>query len=434
MGGFNKKTIKDISLQGKRVLLRADYNVPLVDGRVSEDYRLQASLPTIKYLLEQKVNGLIIISHLGRPDGKPDRSLSLGPVAKRLGELLGRKIQFADDCVGEVVKQAVDQLKPGDILLLENLRFHPGEEADDPDFAKALVEAASAEIFVQDGFGVVHRAHASTDAITKLLPSVAGLLLEREVGTLEKVMAGPARPLTAVIGGAKIADKIDVLKKFIGLADNVAVAGAMANNFLLTEGHGVGRSIIDKSSAGLTKEILALARAAEATRPFNFIVPVDGVVSTLTDGRAPTRVVDFSNSLADIETYPKRPKPASYTVAADELILDIGPLSAQRIAGTVTASRTVIWNGTAGVTETRGLSSAIGPFSHGTRVIVEAIIGTSRNHKNRPFSVVGGGDTTSYIEQQKLLDDFNFVSTGGGASLELLAGHILSGIRALQDK
>src|SRR5581483_2825505 len=245
MVGFNKKTIKDISLTGKRVLLRADYNVPDIAGKITDDFRIKQSIPTLEYILKQKPNGLIIMSHMGRPKGF-DKTLSLQPVARHLSQLLGRKVFFVPDCVGEEVKSIASRLKPTDILLLENLRFYPGEEENETQLAKNLVDSTSAEIFVQDGFGVVHRAHASTVAITKLLPSVAGLLLEKEVETITKVMKSPNHPLVAIIGGAKIKDKIEVLHCLIDLADCVAIGGAMANNFLKIEGYETGSSLYDK--------------------------------------------------------------------------------------------------------------------------------------------------------------------------------------------
>jgi phosphoglycerate kinase len=432
--GFNKKTIKDIDLSGKRVLLRADYNVPVVEGKISDDYRIKQSIPTINYILKQKPKGLVIISHLGRPNG-PEKDFSLRPVAKHLGQLMDRRVYFADDCIGEEVKMAVSGLDEGGILLLENLRFHPEEEKHDPAFAKALVDSTGAEVFIQDGFGVVHRAHASTDIITKMLPSVAGLLLEKEVETINKVMRSPEQPLVAVIGGAKIADKIEVLNKLIDMADCVAIGGAMANTFLKVEKFGIGKSLYDKSDLDLAAEILDKAAAKEKTKPFSFMLPADVVVSTSMDGKAPTRVVDLtSNTLADIEAYPKLPPPKSYRINDNEAVLDIGPVSAARIAGVIQLSKTVIWNGTMGVTETRGLAGAHAPFAHGTRAVVEAVIGPHNKHPNRPFSFVGGGDTVGYVEAEGLVDDFDHVSTGGGASLELMSGKKLPGVEALLDK
>lgn len=431
---FNKKTIRDIDLRGKRVLLRADYNVPIKDGDITDDYRIKQSLPTVRYILEQHAK-LVIISHLGRPQPPGDKKSSLEPVADRLAKLLDKKVQFADDCVGEEAKKLASSLEDGQVLMLENLRFHAEEEANDENFAKQLVEASGAEIFVQDGFGVLHRAHASADAICKLVPAVAGFLLEKEVGTITRVMEEPARPLTAVVGGAKISDKVEILDKLIDLADCVAVAGAMANNFLVAEGYKVGKSLIEKEAMPETKRILAKARRAERQRNFNFLLPVDAVVSDSIDGLKPTRLVDLaSQSLADIENYPKKPRRADYSVLAEEIILDIGPMSAYQIAGAVRMANTVIWNGTCGVTETKGIAGADAPFAHATEIVVEAMIGPSNRHGNKPFTLVGGGDTVGYVEQAGLVEDFSHVSTGGGASLELMSGHKLPGVEALWNK
>ena len=426
---FTKKTIHDIDLQDKRVLMRADYNVPVEDGKITGDFRITQSVPTIQALLEKNVR-LVICSHLGRPDGKPDAACSLKPVAKRLSELLERDVQFVSDCIGPEVEKAVAALQPGQILLLENLRFYPEEEKNDDAFAAEL--AKSGEIFVQDGFGVVHRAHASTDAITRHLPSVAGLLLEKEVDTITSVMQNPQKPLAAVVGGAKIADKIDVLNKFIELADFIAVGGAMGNTFLVASGHKVGKSKYDEGEVELARDILARAAEASKQRRFTFFLPHDAVVATSTDKTAQTRLVDWDADLiADVQSYPKLPDPKTQNVAADEMILDVGPFSAAFIAGGVQLAATVIWNGTLGVTETPAVSGPVGPFAHGTEVLIEALTG---EFGVKPFSVIGGGDTTAYLEQRKLTDSFGHVSTGGGASLELMAGRPLPGVDALQDK
>ncbi|MBX4201460.1 phosphoglycerate kinase [Candidatus Saccharibacteria bacterium] len=435
MVGFNKKTVHDADLKGKRVLLRADYNVPIKDGKISDDYRITQSLPTINYIWEQYQSSLVIISHLGRPEGKPNKDFSLAPVAKHLSKLLCKDVKFVDDCVGEAAKAACDKLGPGEILLLENLRFHAEEEKNDKDFAKQLVETSGAEVFVQDGFGVVHRAHASTEAVNHLLPSVAGLLLAKEVETIDKVIRDPAKPLVSVVGGAKISDKIEVLNKLIEISDCVAIVGAMANNFLLADKFKVGKSMVERELLDTTREILQQAKREEKKRNFNLLVPIDVVVSKKIDGTAPTKVVDISvHNMADIQAYPKTPKPNAYSVGSEDIILDIGPQSAATIAGAIKLSSTVIWNGTCGVTETKGIAGAHDPFAHATHTIMEAMIGDSNAHKNKPFSFVGGGDTVSYVEQQGLTSDFSHVSTGGGASLELISGHKLPGVEALEDK
>ncbi|HEU5005285.1 MAG TPA: phosphoglycerate kinase [Candidatus Saccharimonadales bacterium] len=432
---FNKKTIRDVDLKGKRVLLRADYNVPLKDGLIQDDYRLRQSLPTIKYILSKEPAALIIMSHLGRPKGQPDLKYSLRPVARRLAVLLGQHVEFTGDYLGPPASNGLANLKNGGVALLENLRFHPEEEANDSAFAKEIVASTGAEVFVADGFGVVHRAHASTEAITKFLPSVAGLLLEKEVDTITEVMANPKRPLVAVVGGAKISDKIDVLNRLIEIADCVAVGGALANDFLRAQRIGVGASLCDDASLGIAKTVLLQAARTERKRNFKFLVPGDAVVAKKADGRAKTRIVDlFTHSVADIENYPKTPNQKSHTIQKDEMILDAGPVSAARIAGAIDMAQTVIWSGTLGVTEVKGIAGARDPFGHGTRTIVEAMIGDSNTHANKPFSVVGGGDTVAYVESQGLVSDFNHVSTGGSASLELMAGRKLPGVEALENK
>ncbi|HSW79981.1 MAG TPA: phosphoglycerate kinase [Candidatus Saccharimonadales bacterium] len=427
---FTKKTIRDIDLHGKRVLLRADYNVPVDDkGNITDDYRIKMSLPTIRYILDQDAK-LIICSHLGRPKGPDDTKNSLFPVAKRLKELLDRDVEFVPECVGERAEKVAQILRERQVALLENLRFHKEEEENDDGFARQL--ASLADVFVQDGFGVVHRAHASTDAITRHLPSVAGFLLEKEVDTITNVMENPARPLVAVVGGAKIADKLDIIHKFIDIADMVAIGGAMANTFLMAEHIHVGSSLVDKDELGVAREILEKAKHKARNQHFVFYLPQDGVVANRINKIAPTRIVDWSaHIIADIENYPKRPPHQASYVREDEKILDIGPFSGAFIAGSLQLAQTVVWNGTVGVTETAGLQGPIGPYSHGTDLLIEAMTG---QFGHRPFSLVGGGDTSGYIEERNLVKAFNHVSTGGGASLELMAGRKLPGVEALENK
>lgn len=427
---FTKKTLRDIQLTGKTVLLRADYNVPInKDGSISDDYRLQQSIPTVQYLLDHNCK-VIICSHLGRPKDAHDVECSLKPVARRLSELLKHKVAFASDCIGEPAETAVKELTQGQVLLLENLRYHPEEEADDDNFATSL--ASLAEVFVQDGFGVVHRAHASTHAITKHLPSVAGLLLEKEVDTITEVMHKPIRPLMAVIGGAKIADKIGILERFLDVADVLAVGGAMANTFLLAEGIDIGKSLADKDEIPLAKQIMTKARKVAKERHFIFYLPQDGVVATSMEKTAKTRIVDWdAHVIAEIENYPKLPPREDSKISADESILDIGPFSGAFIAGSMQLANTVVWNGSLGVTETPAIHGPIGPFAHGTEMLVDALVG---EFGHKPYSLVGGGDTVGYIESRKLTDCFNHVSTGGGASLELMSGKKLPGVEALENK
>lgn len=427
---FSKKTIRDIDVAGKRVLVRADYNVPLNDkGEITDDYRIQQSIPTLKFLLEHGA-ALILCSHLGRPEGKPDAKYSLFPVAKSLGKYLETEVEFVPDSVGERAEKAAKNLQPGQVLLLENLRFYADEEANDADFSKQL--ASLADVFVQDGFGVVHRAHASTEGVTHFLPSAAGLLLEKEVDTITEAMENPKRPLVAVIGGAKIADKIEILQRFLDIADVVAVGGAMANTFLHATGLNVGKSKIEPDDLPLAKEIMHKVAEVKKQRDFVFYLPQDGVVAKKLDPAAPTRIVDWSaHVIADIEAYPKRPLHEASQVEDDEMILDIGPFSGAFIAGLLQLAETVVWNGTMGVTETKGLQGPVGPTAHGTELLTEAMLG---QFGNRPFSIVGGGDTVGFVQSRGLTASFDHVSTGGGASLELMSGRKLPGVEALENK
>lgn len=427
--GFWKKTVHDIDLHGKTVLMRADYNVPVEDGKITDDYRIKKSIPTIQFLLEQNCK-IIIMSHLGRPEGKRDKKYSLAPVAKRLSKLLDKPVTFVDDCVGEETRQAIEAANQGDVLLLENVRFYPEEESNDEEFSKTL--ASYAEVFVQDAFGVVHHGAASVSEIPKYLPGVAGLLVEKEVDTITNVMDNPERPLMAIIGGAKISDKIEIINRFIDIADFVAVGGAMANTFLLAEGIDIGKSKAEKADVPLAKEIIARARAKSKKQRFVFYLPQDGVVATSLDKTAQTRIVDWdAHIIASIENYPRQAPRRTEHVLHDELILDIGPFSGAFIAGGMQMANTVIWNGAMGVTETPSLHGPIGPFAHGTDLMVDAMLG---EYGHKPFTVLGGGDTVAYIEDRKLTDCFNHVSTGGGASLELMSGKSLPGVDALLDK
>ncbi len=430
---FTKKTVHDIDVHGKTVILHGEFDAPLNDAgsEVTSDFRVRSAVPTIQYLQEQECK-IVLISKLGRPEGKVDPKMSLKPVAKCLSEVLGQDVHFVADCIGDDVKKAVAELQPRGLVMLENLRFHPEEEANDENFAKQIVADTGAEVFIQDCFALVHRKEAGTDAITRCLPSVAGLHLAQEVDTITNVMQNPAKPLAAVVGGAKIADKIDVINKFIEMADFIAVGGAMANTFMVASGHKVGKSKYDKDELELARDILAKAEAKAKQGRFVFYLPQDGVVATSVDKTAKTRLVDWSTDLiADVQAYPKLPDRSTQEVAEDELILDVGPFSAAFIAGGVQLAATVIWNGTLGVTETPAVTGPVGPFSHGTEVLIEALTG---EFGAKPYSLVGGGDTTGYLEQRKLTSAFNHVSTGGGASLELMSGKALPGVEALQNK
>jgi phosphoglycerate kinase len=427
---LNKKTVNDIDLKGKTVLVRTDYNVPLdKKGRIIGDFRMKSCVPNLQYLLKQKCK-IVICSHMGRPKDSADKHLSLKPVAKHLSGLLGKEVDFANDCIGDERDEQIKAMKPGDILLLENLRYYPEETANDKEFAKKL--AKNCDVLVQNGFGVLHRKHASTDAITKIIPAVAGLLVEKEIKVIKAIVDNPKRPLMAIVGGAKISDKMHVLDLFIDIADVVAIGGAMANTFLLAQGIKVGNSLAEPDDIDLARKILAKARAKAKKGSFVFYIPQDGVVAKKAASNTRTRIVDWgTHSIAEIEDYPRHPSIKRSIVADDEMILDIGPFSGAFIAGSMQLAGSVFWNGALGVTEIESLQGATGPFSHGTDLVFEAILG---QFGHRPYSLIGGGDTVGFVESKGLADHFDHVSTGGGASLELLVGKNLPGIMALQDK
>lgn len=426
---FHKQTLEDVDLEGKTVLLRADYNVPLKDGLITDDYRIEKSLPTVRYLLDKNCK-VVICSHLGRPKGPEDKSCSLAVVGKRLGEMLGVNVDFAVDCISDETKEKIKKLEPRSILLLENLRFYKEEEENNDEFARRLAEGI--DLFVQDGFGVVHRAHASTEAITRHVHSVAGLLVANEVSVIQSIIENPERPLMALIGGAKISDKIEMLHRFIDIADIVAVGGAMANTFLLASGREIGQSLTDPDDIPLAKEIIEKARAKAKNGRFVFYLPQDGVVAKDVAEGTKTRIVDWgTHAIADIESYPKLPPNEASKVENSEKILDIGPFSGAFIAGSMQLANTVVWNGAMGVTEVEGVQHRVGPFSHGTELVVEAMVG---QFGHRPKTLVGGGDTVGYIEDRKMVEMFDHVSTGGGASMELMSGKTLPGVEALANK
>ena len=404
---FPYKTIKDVDVQNKRILMRADYNVPLrADGAIADDFRIIASLPTINYLLERGVQ-LVLISHLGRPKGQVNSKYSLAPVAERLSEALGRPVKFVDDCVGDEVVSATSQMQAGDVILLENLRFHPEEEQNDSSFARSLANDSGAELFVQDGFGVVHRPHASTAAITGILPAVAGLLLEREYVEIKSATDAPNRPLTTVIGGAKISDKMPLVRKFMQIADNVIIGGALANNFLKYDGHNVGDSLVEDGVADLVGSIEQEAKDKYGDElSEHFVLPVDVAVSETGSLDAPRVEVGLDDVASPAKIYEKKKK------------------TIKIIEQTVANSGTVIWNGTLGMAE-------YPEFSRGSARLALTLA------KNPQItSVIGGGDTADFVRNWDALHggSFTHVSTGGGASLELMAGDELPGIVALMKK
>lgn len=407
---FYKQTVKDVPLDGQRVLMRADYNVPLLRGKIADDYRIASSLPTLNYLLGRGCS-IVLCSHLGRPDGQVVAGLSLAQVAARLSDLLSQPVTFVPDCIGDRVHQATKRLGPGQVALLENLRFHPEEEANDRDFAHQLALAAQASYFVQDGFGVVHRKHASTEAITHWLPSVAGLLLEKEVATINNAMQHPKRPLVAVLGGVKVSDKIKVIERFIQLADQLIIGGAMANTFLHYKGLPIGKSVYEEGQEPVLKQIYAsaLEKCAGQSSVDEFILlPTDVAVSPALDGTGQRRTV------VDV-----------HTVTVDEYIVDIGTHTIAQMLAHLQGAGTVVWNGDLGLAE-------YPPFAEGSTRLAQALA----DAKERTFSLIGGGDTADFVLHWDKArgDSFGHVSTGGGASLDLMAGKQLPGVEALMDR
>jgi triosephosphate isomerase (TIM) len=392
-----KRSLTDYPLAGKRVLVRVDFNVPLADGAVTDDTRIRAALPTITYLLDQGCS-VVLASHLGRPKGQVVEALRMAPVAARLAELLGRPVATVDDCVGPAVEAAALALAPGQVLLLENLRFHAGETDDDPAFAAQL--ARLAQVYVNDAFGTAHRAHASTEGVTHHLPAVAGLLLNRELEILGRLLRDPARPFVVVLGGLKVSDKITLIRNMLGLADTILIGGAMANAFLAAQGHGVGLS---KGGDADEVAVAAEALAAAARGRCRLVVPGDVVVAREAVAGAPARVAVAAG------------------IAADEMALDIGPATREEFARHLRGAGTVYWNGPMGLFE-------IDAFAAGTKAVGEAVAGGSA------VTVAGGGDTVAALRALGLEARLTHVSTGGGASMEFLEGRALPGVEALMDK
>jgi 3-phosphoglycerate kinase len=401
---FDRKTVRDLPLEGAQVLVRADYNVPQDDkGDITDDFRLTASLPTLEYLLQKRCK-IVIISHLGRPDGQVKQKYTLEPVAKMLSKLLHRPVKFVSDCVGDVAHMATKKMLPEEVVMFENLRFHPEEEANDRTFAHELAKASRAQFFIQDGFGVVHRAHASTAAITEFLPSAAGLLLEREYLAIKRATDDPERPLVSVLGGAKISDKIELVERFVNISDHVIIGGAMANNFLEFLKYPIGESLYEPHMDTVVKRIITRAKAKYGANFENsFMLPVDVAVS-------PTGEFAAQRENLPLDSVEPRAK-----------ILDIGDQSIERATEVIAAAGTVIWNGTLGMAE-------YPEFAHGSARVAMALA------KNPHIvSVIGGGDTADFVRHWDVLKggSFTHVSTGGGASLELMAGETLPGIAAL---
>jgi phosphoglycerate kinase len=401
---MNKKTIADLpadALNGKRVLVRVDYNVPIENGSITDDTRITATLPTLNYLIERNA-AIILVSHLGRPKGKPNDAMSLKPVAARLTELLGRTVKFATDTIGESAKAAVAGLKPGEVVLLENVRFLPGEEKNDPALSEEL--ASYADIYVDDAFGTAHRAHASTAGAAEVMkkkgkPAVAGFLIEKELKFLGQALANPERPFAAILGGAKISGKIDVIEKLLPMVDFLLIGGAMANTFFRALGLQTGKSLVEEDRIDMARQLLE--RAGK-----KIILPVDCVVAGEPKGGIRTFLLERNE------------------IPPEGGIFDIGPKSVATFRDFIERSKTVLWNGPMGLFE-------VDEFSEGTLGVARAVADAT---KKGATTIVGGGDTASAVEQAGLADQVSHVSTGGGASLEFLEGRVLPGIDILDDK
>jgi phosphoglycerate kinase len=391
---MEKQTVRDIDVQGKRVLVRVDFNVPLSEGGVTDDTRIQAALPTMKYLLDRDAT-VILASHLGRPKGQVVDDLSLKPVARRLSDLLGRSVTMLDDCVGPDVEAAVRAAGPGDVLLLENTRFHPGEKSNDPAFATQL--ATLADLYVNDAFGSAHRAHASTEGVAHLLPAVAGFLMQKELDFLGSALASPRRPFVAILGGAKISDKIGVIEHLLDKVDALLIGGGMANTFLKADGYDVAESLVEDESLETARDLLR--RAGE-----RLAVPIDVTVADRFDADAFSQVV----IVADV---PPRWR-----------ILDIGPRTLELFHDRLQGARTVVWNGPMGVFE-------FPKFALGTEAVARMLAALPE-----ATTIIGGGDSAAAVKRTGLADKMSHISTGGGASLEFLEGKTLPGVAALLDK
>jgi len=389
---FNKKTITDLEVKGKRVLVRVDFNVPLKDGRVADDTRIQGALPTINYLLEHGA-ALILCSHLGRPKGEAKPEFSLRPVAEYLDNLIAAPVTFVTDCIGAEVSAAAGALQPGQILLLENTRFHAGEKKNDPAMAKEM--ASFADVFVNDAFGTAHRAHASNVGVADYLPAVAGFLLEKEIKYLGQAIADPKRPLIAILGGAKVSDKIGVIQNLLQKADAILIGGGMANTFFKAQGYAMGDSLVEADSLDIARELLDKAEG-------KLRLPVDVVLADDFAADAESQVIGVGN------------------VAAGWRILDVGPETIVKYAKVLAEAGTVVWNGPMGVFE-------FPKFAQGTFDLAQAVADSAA------LSIIGGGDSVSAVKQSGLAAEVTHISTGGGASLEMLEGKILPGLAALQD-
>ena len=392
---YNKKSVEDIDVSGKKVLVRCDFNVPMKDGKITDETRINGALPTIKYLLSKNA-AVILCSHMGRPKGEFNPAFSLAPVAKRLSELLGQEVVLAADVIGEDAKAKAAALKPGEVMMIENVRFHKEEEKNDPAFAKEL--ASMAEIYVNDAFGTAHRAHASTAGVADYLPAVCGYLIQKEI-VMGKALSDPARPFTAILGGAKVSDKIGVINNLIDKVDTLIIGGGMAYTFMRALGNTTGTSICEEDKLELASDLMKKARA----KGVSFLIPVDNIVA-----REYKEDADFMRIYSD-------------AIPDGWMGLDIGPTTQELFTKTIAGSGTVIWNGPMGVSEWEN-------FAAGTRAVAKAVAECGG------ISIIGGGDSAAAVEKLGYADKMTHISTGGGASLEFLEGLELPGIACLQDK
>lgn len=390
---FNKKTIRDIDVKGKKVIVRVDFNVPLKDGAVGDDTRIRGALPTIQYLLDHGA-AVILCSHLGRPKSGPEEKFSLKPVAEYLGTLIPNKVYFAGDCIGKIAEEAAAKLRSGEVLVLENTRFHPEEEKNDMVMAEQLANLA--DIYVNDAFGTAHRAHASTEGITHFKPGVAGFLLEKEIQYLSSAVEDPKHPFIAILGGAKISDKIGVIKNLLNKADKVLIGGGMANTFFKAQGFEMADSLVQDEALDTAKEILKAGSS-------KLVLPVDMIIADAFDENANMKEIPVGN------------------VPAGWRILDIGPKTVAEFSKLIQDAGTVVWNGPMGVFE-------MPKFAKGTFDVAKAVADSNA------ISIIGGGDSVAAIQESGLADKVTHISTGGGASLEMLEGIVLPGVAALQDK
>jgi len=398
---MNKLTIQDLDLKGKRVFIRVDFNVPLKDGVITDDTRIRETLPTLNLAI-QKGGRLVLASHLGRPKGGPDAKYSVKPAAKKLEELLGKPVAFASDCVGAEAEAKSKALKDGDVLVLENVRFHPEEEKNGEAFSKQLAALCDG-VFVCDAFGSAHRAHASVVGITEFVKqAAAGLLMEKEIAYIGKAVSNPTRPFVAILGGAKVSDKIEVVENLMKIADAMLIGGGMAYTFLKAQGLGIGKSLVEEDKIELAKKILADAKA----KNFKLLLPVDNVIAPEFKADAPSMVVD------------------SQSVPADQMALDIGPKTVETYKAEIAKAKTIVWNGPMGVFE-------MPAFAKGTLEIAKAVATATTAGAT---SIIGGGDSVAAVHQSGVAKQISHISTGGGASLEFLGGRKLPGVEALTNK